>query len=84
MPMWGWDNWWIVLLGIVVMMLFWGGVITLVVLAIRVIAQPSQRGEDKGNSSFMVETPLEILKKRYAQGEITRDEYLEARRDLEG
>jgi putative membrane protein len=30
------------------------------------------------------QTPLEILKARYAGGEITREEYDQARRDLEG
>jgi putative membrane protein len=84
MPMWGWDNWWLMFLGILIMLLFWAGVIALVVLAIRAIVQPSQRREDQGSSSLMSEAPLEILKKRYARGEITREEYLEARRDLEG
>jgi putative membrane protein len=30
------------------------------------------------------QTPLEILKARYAHGEITREEYDQMRRDLEG
>ena len=30
------------------------------------------------------ETPLEILKARYARGEISREEYEQMRRDLEG
>jgi putative membrane protein len=30
------------------------------------------------------QTPLEILKARYAGGEITREEYEQMRRDLEG
>jgi putative membrane protein len=30
------------------------------------------------------QTPLEILKARYARGEITREEYEQMRRDLEG
>ncbi len=30
------------------------------------------------------QTPLEILKARYVRGEITREEYEQARRDLEG
>jgi putative membrane protein len=29
-------------------------------------------------------TPLEILKERYARGEISREEYDQMRRDLEG
>lgn len=83
MPIWGWENWWMILFGIFVMLLFWGGVIALVVLAIRAIVQPSHSRDDKGPRSSSDETPLEILKRRYAQGEITREEYLESRRDLE-
>ncbi len=30
------------------------------------------------------QTPVEILKARYASGEITREEYEQQRRDLEG
>ena len=30
------------------------------------------------------QTPLELLKERYARGEITREEYDQMRRDLEG
>jgi putative membrane protein len=30
------------------------------------------------------QTPLELLKERYARGEISRDEYDQMRRDLQG
>ena len=30
------------------------------------------------------QTPLELLKERYARGEISRDEFEQMRRDLEG
>jgi putative membrane protein len=30
------------------------------------------------------QTPLELLKERYARGEITREQYDQMRRDLEG
>jgi putative membrane protein len=36
----------------------------------------------KGQSASHVEPPLDILKKRYASGELTRDEYLNMKRDL--
>jgi|WetSurMetagenome_2_1015567.scaffolds.fasta_scaffold824893_1 putative membrane protein len=36
----------------------------------------------QGQPAFHPETPLDILKKRFARGELTRDEYLNMRRDL--
>jgi putative membrane protein len=71
-------------LWILFIVLFWAGVIGLVVIAIRGIIQPSRKRKDLGSSSFLTETPLDILKKRYARGEITREEFLEARQDLNG
>jgi putative membrane protein len=35
-------------------------------------------------SAFHVDSPLDILKKRYARGELTRDEYQNMKRDLGG
>jgi putative membrane protein len=40
--------------------------------------QPNQMGPPQSS-----ETPLEILKARYARGEISREEYEQMRRDLE-
>jgi putative membrane protein len=64
--------------------LFWAGVIGLVVIAIRGIIQPCRKRNDLGSSSFLTDTPLDILKKRYARGEITRKEFLEVRQDVNG
>lgn len=43
----------------------------------------SVRGTPSGSSPPKQETPLEILQKRYAQGEISRQEYEQMRGDLE-
>ncbi len=43
--------------------------------------RPKFNQSGPANSS---QTPLEILKDRYARGEITRDEYDQIRRDLGG
>ena len=39
--------------------------------------------ERRRADSFSQETPKEILDRRYARGEITREQYLEMRKDLE-
>jgi putative membrane protein len=44
--------------------------------------QDSDREYREINSSGDSETPLEIIKKRYAKGEITKDEFDELKRDL--
>ena len=40
-------------------------------------------GGSSGNSSSANESPLEILKKRYARGEIDEEEYERRRKELE-
>lgn len=42
------------------------------------------RGFAGSSASAPNESALEVLKKRYARGEINRDEYEQKRRDLEG
>jgi len=61
--------------GWLVMILFWGAVAVGVVLVVRwFLAQQAGRKE---------ESPLEILKRRYAAGEISKEEYERMRRELE-
>jgi putative membrane protein len=69
---WMWGAWG---LGMLVMMLvFWGLVIAGIVLAIRWLANP-----DRGPSA---DRALDILRERYARGEINKDEFEAKRRDL--
>lgn len=71
---WGWG-----LLGMVMMLVFWGGLALLIVYAVRgSLAGPgrqdaSRRTEDRA---------LDTLRERYARGEIDRSEYEERRRTL--
>lgn len=57
------------------MLLFWGVVIALIVLAVRSMAGGAAKDGDK--------TPLQILKERYARGEIRQDEFEQKKRDLQ-
>jgi putative membrane protein len=59
------------------MMLFW----PLLIVGGAALIAWLMRG---GRMSQRSEPPLEILRKRYARGEISREEYDQMRRDLEG
>ena len=68
-PMWG-------VLGLGMMLLFWAILIIGTVFGIRwLVAQGRAPGKD---------TALEILRERYARGEINRDEFEARKRDLAG
>jgi len=70
--MWGWGvGWWWLLMPIG-MIIFWGGVIALVIWATR------QFSEGRGGGG----NAMEIAGARYARGEISREEFDQIRRDL--
>ena len=73
-PMWGmWGIWGI---GMMLMMLvFWGVVIVGVVFAIRWLAS-------QGKESRPADAALDILRQRYARGDISREEFEAKKRDL--
>ena len=62
-------------LGPLMMLLFWGGLIVLVVWAVRGFSGRPRTGADSA---------LDILKRRLAAGEISADEYEQARKVLQG
>ena len=41
-----------------------------------------RNSKSKGSDGFIVETPLDILKKRYANGGIDKEEFERKRKDL--
>ena len=69
----GWGVFWMSLM----MVVFWGGLIWLVVYAIR------QFSGSAGRAPNRVVSALEVLEERFARGEIDRDEYEDRRRVLE-
>jgi putative membrane protein len=76
--MWGagWDNW---IVGLLMMVLFWGGLVLLVVLAMRgsdAKRPPDGRTQDQPDARS-------ILEERFAKGEISEDEFEDRRRVLE-
>ena len=66
---WGWGGW--VLMGVVVV-LFWAGVITAIVLAIRYLI--SSGGASGGSPRYEPPRPEDVLAERFASGEIDEDE----------
>lgn len=64
--------------GMIMMILFWALVISGFVLIIRWLM--GNKGPEGYNPR---ETPLDILKKRYAKGEINQDEFERMKKDLE-
>jgi putative membrane protein len=77
-PMCGWGrmmNWWY---GGIFMWILFVIVIVIVVLLITKIMKPR-----RSDSSFK-ESSIDILKRRYARGEITKEEFERMKKDLQG
>lgn len=66
-------------LGMILAVIFWGIVLYGLFLLFRSFA--ASKNPDAARSSRR--DALEILKERYARGEITREEYLDMKKDLE-
>lgn len=74
---WGGMGWF----GPLGMFLFWTLIVLLIVRLVKGLGSSSERSTKAEKP--MEESALEILKKRYARGEIQKEEYLERKRDLE-
>jgi len=68
--MWGWWG-----MGWIFMIIFWGLIVVGLILLIRYLARISKEGKGE-------ESALDILKKRYARGEINKEEFDQKKRDL--
>ena len=77
--MWGYDGFGYGGFGMGIgMLLFWGLIIAAIVVLIRGFS-----GSSRGNAPRLPEkTALDILRERYARGEIDKAEFEEKRRDL--
>jgi len=71
MQNWGWG---MMGLGGLIMLLFWVVIIFGIVALVKWLI---------GTSSSMGHRPLDILKARYAKGEITKEQFEQMRRDIE-
>ncbi len=69
----GFGGWWFMP---IFMILFWGLVIWGIVALVRGLS------ESRGSDSSKTDSALEVLKKRYARGEINKEEYEEKKKDL--
>ncbi len=85
-PSWGWGHpmmggWgfgamsW---LGPIMMFVFLGLIVLVLVLLARRLWSPAQHGA----GTAAAESPLEVLKRRYAEGDIGRDEFERIKKDL--
>lgn len=73
---WGyWDGWsaWHMGFGMLMMLLFWIAIIAFTIWVVRQIPWSREREETSA---------LEILKRRYARGEIDKTEYEQRKKDL--
>ena len=66
-------GWWMALGGIW-MVIFWGGLIALIVWGIKKLTE-------RGGSTFK-DNPLDVAKERYAKGEISQEEFNQIKKDL--
>ena len=71
--MWGYYDGWSWLLMAATMVLFWGGIAAVIVVAVRAVA-----GHRGGDGS------MDVLRRRLASGEITEEEFETTRRVLQG
>ncbi len=73
---WGYGMGWF---GMIFMGLFWVAIIVGIIFLIRWLFVSTGA---KGHGAVSEDSPLEILKRRYARGEINKEEFEQKRRDL--
>ncbi len=76
-------GWWM-LWGGLMMVLFWGAIIALIVWAVQSVTRRESSQTHVPQASPSARTPLDIAKERYAHGAVSREEFEQIKRDLEG
>jgi putative membrane protein len=73
---WPWYDfgWWGMGLGMLIMIIFWAGLIALITWIVVKLVRSGQKPSSQ--------TPLEVAKTRYAKGEITKKEFEQLKKDL--
>ena len=79
--MFGYGNGWAFFLMSLVMIVLVAAIVVAVVFAVRGVAMGGP--SDRSPSGPRVESPKDILKRRYAAGEIDREEFLQRLHDLD-
>jgi putative membrane protein len=76
-------SWETMIFGGLMMVLFWGGLITLTLWLFRASVGPNVNRSDNSEGQHRpTRDALDILKERYARGEISKDEFEQIRDDL--
>lgn len=63
----------------------WGGIfmwIVFLIIVLVIVYLIVQSNKPRSYDSSFIESPIDILKKRYAKGEITKEEFEKMRKDL--
>ena len=79
---WGWEmggGWGFGIFGMVFMLVFWVLIIAGIVLVVRWLVEQGRPGSASVSGG---ESALDILKKRYARGEIGKEEFERMKQDL--
>lgn len=84
---WGYGGWGMMRTGMMegfgfmwLMPIFWIAILGLIIWAI--VAVVGRSGESRGQGSPKTDSALEILKQRYARGEISKEEYEQKKKDI--
>lgn len=79
---WDWNTWggWWAGMGLMMvwMVVFWGGIIALIIWG---IMRLTRSGNSRGGNGEK-RSPLDIAKERYARGEITKEQFEQLKKDL--